>query len=96
MWRAFFLAVGINLIILGAECLIIDQVVLSNSRSESSNQVATGNNSVYSNASFASVSAPEGPKSKRTFRPKDWMPWSLLAAGSIIVIYTYSLQRRQQ
>ncbi len=28
---------------------------------------------------------------KRIYQTKDWMPWSLLAAGTVIVLYTYSL-----
>lgn len=26
-----------------------------------------------------------------TYRPKEWMPWSMLAVGAIIVIYTFTL-----
>ena len=29
MWRAFFLAIGICLLILGTECLVIDKAVLA-------------------------------------------------------------------
>ena len=30
MWRAFFLAIGMFLLVLGAECLAIDQATLNN------------------------------------------------------------------
>lgn len=32
----------------------------------------------------------------RTIQIKDWMPWSLLAAGAIIVLYTHSLERNEE
>ena len=28
------------------------------------------------------------------FRPQDWLPWSLLAAGALVVLYTNSLDLR--
>ena len=95
MWRAFFLALGINLLILGGECLFVEQVVFAKSNSKKSAEVVTPDN-IYAPASFSQASSNSvESKKKKSFRPKDWMPWSLLAAGSIIVIYTYSLPRRK-
>jgi len=34
------------------------------------------------------------PPATRVLTPKDWMPWSLLAAGSLVVLYTNSTARR--
>ncbi|MEL7498773.1 MAG: hypothetical protein AAFN77_14285 [Planctomycetota bacterium] len=44
----------------------------------------------FQNAAFRSGSAApsNSPKMPRPFRPKDWMPWSLIAAGVIITLYT--------
>ena len=33
------------------------------------------------------------PDEAGVFRPQDWLPWSLLAAGALIVFYTNSLDR---
>lgn len=35
-----------------------------------------------------------GRQQKKVLRPKDWMPWSLIAAGSLVVLYTNSTERR--
>jgi hypothetical protein len=94
MWRAFFFAFGINLIILGGECLLVEKVVLTDGRKPKTNVATTDN--IYSPVSYATNNQQfETPRNNKTFKPKDWMPWSLLAAGSIIVIYTYSLPRRR-
>ncbi len=92
MWRAFFLALGINLIIIGAQCLVVEQVVLTSKR-DAKPAIANVDN-IYTPVSYQQ-SPVSSVSQKRTFRPKDWMPWSLLAAGAIIVIYTYSLPRRK-
>jgi hypothetical protein len=36
----------------------------------------------------------ERPRRTQMLTPKDWMPWSLLAAGSLVVLYTNSTSRR--
>ena len=33
-------------------------------------------------------------RSKRVIQSKDWVPWSLLAVGAIVVLYTYSLPEK--
>jgi hypothetical protein len=82
MWRAFFSAIGIVLIILGLECLAIDSATfVSQTNEESSASQAFGN---------LLAATPAG--SSRVFRPTEWFPWSLLAIGSIVVLYSISLR----
>ena len=38
--------------------------------------------------------SPSTTLQRRVIRPKDWMPWSLLAAGSLVVLYTNTTARR--
>lgn len=38
---------------------------------------------------------PARTTTKRVIYTKDWMPWSLMAAGTVIVLYTYTLPRRR-
>jgi hypothetical protein len=66
MWRAMFLAFGTYVMLLGAECLILDKAVL----------------------------APNQGNPGREIRPADWTPWSLLAAGAVTILYSFSLPRR--
>jgi hypothetical protein len=89
MWKSFFLAVGIFLIILGAETLIVDKFVMSDGNRVSRAVAGSGiqdNGPRFLNAGYG--------KLKREITTKDWMPWSLLAAGAITVMYTCSLHNR--
>lgn len=80
MWRSFFLAVGIFLCVLGAECLAVDQVVL---KLREPPPQGTG--------LFTGGNPSAGPQ--RVVRPPEWAPWSLLGAGAITMIYSFTLPR---
>lgn len=82
MWRAFFSAIGIVLIILGLECLAIDSATFVAGAAEE--QSAT--------QAFGGLIASATANSDRVFRPTEWFPWSLLAIGSIVVLYSISLR----
>ena len=77
MWRAFFLAIGISLIIVGAECMVVHKAVLAGERSAATETSTTD----------VSVGSQE-------FKPPEWAPWSLIAGGAVIVLYSYSLPKR--
>lgn len=93
MIRSILMALGIFLLILGVESLLVDKVVVKRS---SSTGVVKQAASPFQNAGYQSGSyyqpAPQ-PKAevKRSYHTREWMPWSLLAAGTITVLYTYSL-----
>ncbi len=82
MWRAFFSAIGIVLIILGFECLAIDSAVFVAGAVEEPTAASTMSN----------LFAARSPTSDRVFRPTEWFPWSLLATGSIVFLYSISLR----
>ncbi len=81
MWRSLFLATGIVLCILGAECMIMEKVVMAGDPAET--PAAT---------SFFAAAAPP-PASE--IKPPEWAPWSLLASGAVVILYSYSIPRRQ-
>jgi len=83
MWRAFFCAIGIMLIILGIECLLIDSAVLAAG-------VIDDPTSSPQNTMFGGQLANT---QSRVFRPAEWIPWSLLASGAVVLIYSISLKR---
>ncbi len=180
MWRAFFLAIGIMLIILGVECTVVGRFQISqdanlplavekmlagegwggdlssgnlansegnigmmpsryaanvappqpiqgyggmptvssqygpsrfssgqfgndqfSSFGSNSNKPSQTANSQFSLAGFGSRPASDSNTSltlnrggtSRLVQTKDWMPWSLIAAGTIIVLYTKSIGR---
>lgn len=141
MWRAFFYASGIMLIILGVECIVIGrfrvapeagftklaQKAWGNFDSSFASDDGEGrafpnaqgplrsqfgpsrfNNDPFFNASsnlaqsrensfnlpnHTGVGGSQVGKKPKTITTEDWMPWSLIAAGAIISLYTRSLNR---
>ena len=108
MWRSFFLALGIFLIILGGQSLVVDHVILATNRKvpaivtgqNPNGSVAYRNSGVFSNNGYRANQVPyqsvgySNPVSRpgsNVVRTKEWMPWSLLATGAIVVMYTLSL-----
>ncbi len=81
MWRSLFLATGIVLCILGGECLIMEKAVLADNSSAPPMETA------------AYFTADAQPSSKE-IKPPEWAPWSLLSGGAVIILYSYSIPRR--
>ena len=104
MLRSISLAIGVFLLILGGQSLIVDKIVMAEARqlpkaiSGSRYPNGANGNNVFRNAGYqqpyyqnVSSGVANLRQPKRVFQTKEWMPWSLLAAGTIIVLYTYSL-----
>ncbi len=79
MLRAFFLAMGISTCIYGAECLVVDRFVLAAEAKPAATQPG----------SLASPSA----RPPREIQPPEWAPWSLLATGALVVLYSLAMRR---
>jgi hypothetical protein len=86
MWRAFFCAIGIVLIIVGIECLLIDSALLAAGVMDD----PTANMTQQAGNLF---SAPTQQTADRVFKPSESFPWSLLASGAIVLLYSISLRR---
>jgi hypothetical protein len=84
MWRAFFLAIGINLCIWGLECLVLEKAVLAAEKP----QEAPAESFDYFSA------PPQLTSSKREIVPPEWAPWSLMSTGAVIILYSFTLPRR--
>ncbi len=84
MWRAFFSAFGIALLILGVECLLIDSVVLAAG--------VVDDPMPLQNAGLFGGPPPQAA-ANRVFRPAEWIPWSLLTTGSVVLLYSISLRK---
>jgi hypothetical protein len=96
VWRALFLALGINAIILGTECLLLDRVELAPSIAGQSVAESTfaGGTGLFQNSVYQYQPPASGLRAK-TFKPREWMPWSLIAAGILTVVYTSAYVRRK-
>lgn len=94
MWKAISLALGIALIIVGTQLFFVDELEVRRIGNPTDTS-AVMPNAPYQNASWGS---PLMESESRTFlyRPHDWIPWSLLAVGSVIVIYTFTLTSRRE
>jgi hypothetical protein len=77
MWRAFLLAIGISLLLVGAECLVLDRVILAQPGTSRSS-------SDLSQLDFAMTSP------RKVLVPPEAAPWVLLASGAIAVLYARS------
>ena len=79
MWRAFFLAMGIALMIVGAESLAVEQAVL-----------LPASPSAKSTAAFTTAT----PSAPRVIKPAEWWPWTFMSTGAIVVLYSFTIPRR--
>jgi hypothetical protein len=81
MWRSFFLAIGVYLVLLGGQCLAVDKFVLNI------------HEKVQAKPGVAKTAATAvGPA--KTIVPADWVPWSLMSTGAVICLYSFTLPRR--
>ena len=78
MWRAIFMAIGISLIILGGECLVVDKAILAAPK-------ATETQDEYGQLYY------DVSPGKRDFTPPEWAPWSLLSAGAVMLLYSFTI-----
>ena len=81
MWRSFFLAVGISTVIWGAECLVVEKAILAG-------EVKTEPENLG-----GYFTQPLQPKT-REFTPPEWAPWSLMSTGAVVILYSFTLPRR--
>lgn len=81
MWRGFFLACGVTLCILGAECLAVERVTL------------TDNNPPPSATSIG-YTQPSGWTPNREYKPPEWAPWTMISAGAVVILYSFTIPKR--
>lgn len=71
------------LVIVGVECLLIDSATLVSDRPE----VVP-----VSNGWFQQQAMPD--MTDHTVRPPEWIPWSLIASGAVVILYAMTLPKR--
>jgi hypothetical protein len=79
MWRAFFLAIGAYLVLLGIQCLGVQKFILKP-------------DNVQANDFWISPAAAMTPR--REIVPPAWAPYSLMATGTIVCVYCFSIPKR--
>lgn len=93
MWRAFFLALGITSVILGAECTIVDKLFLVE-RSRTAPAAATGFKSPIAIPGFSSKSPDQPDTNVREFPIPEWAPWCLMSGGVVVILYSFTIPKR--
>lgn len=86
MWRAIFLAVGISLCVLGAECLAVDRFVMAGRQPAPTAQTPA--------TLFGSPPSSAGIAPARDIETADWAPWSFLSAGAVIILYSLTINKQ--
>ena len=79
MLRAFFLAMGISTCIYGSECLVVERFVFAGENKPAATEAGVLN------------STPAKPP--RELQPPEWAPWSLLATGALVVLYSMAMRK---
>ena len=82
MWRAFFLAVGVTLCLLGFESLVLDHAVVA---PDGFLADAKESSEIFDNYGY-DVSLAGLDQKKIT--PPEWAPWSLLSSGAVVLLYS--------
>jgi hypothetical protein len=80
MMKAFLLAVGVTMCVVGAEFLAVDKLILSDGN-QSEERTGIG---------FFVESQSRG----KEFRPREWHPWALLSTGAVVILYGTTLQQK--
>jgi len=83
MWRALFLAVGIYMCILGAECLAVETF-----------QMAADEPAAELGTPATLFGNPPASLARREIEPPEWAPWSFLSAGTVIILYALTINRQ--
>ncbi|HZN35386.1 MAG TPA: hypothetical protein VFB80_16270 [Pirellulaceae bacterium] len=91
MWRAFFLAIGIYLCILGAECLVVDKFVMAAEKPVSALDPTAA---PPAPATLFGGTTPAPLTMKKEIEPPEWAPWSLLSAGAVVILYSLTINRQ--
>jgi hypothetical protein len=80
MWRALFLAIGIYMCILGAECLAVERFEMAQESA-----AETGGATLFG--------SPPAATATRDIEPPEWAPWSFLSVGTVIILYALTINR---
>jgi hypothetical protein len=80
MWRSFFLAIGFFTMIVGVECLGVEKVSLK-----------LRNDPPPATSPFDFETKVGAQKE---WSPPPWAPWSLLATGAVMCLYSFTIPRR--
>ena len=78
MVRAFFVALGVSLSIVGAESLVVEKAVLRETTA----------------VVKPSILGPKVSLQQQEWNPPVWLRWGMLSGGALVVMYSFTLPGR--
>ena len=88
MWRPFFMAIGVTLLVLGLECTVLEKAVLAE---QFAKKVPAPEPDPYS----FEIQSTSPTLVKREIVPPEWAPWSLFSAGSVVLLYAIAMRPKK-
>lgn len=81
MWRAFFLALGGTIIVIGVESLVLDHAVLADDVKFGKKSATQPTYDDFGTEVASSAATPH------IIHPPEWGPWTLISTGAVISLY---------
>jgi hypothetical protein len=93
--RNQYFLIGLVIVFLGAELRMVDTFVLNDRATHFIHQRVQQmkGQQVASTSEISTVLATQSPAVKRRINPPDWLGYSLLSVGSVLVIYSLALKK---
>ena len=93
MFRAFLIAIGVSMCIVGAECLVVDQAVVTYRKKSKETEQKSSNDA--SNPFWQQPNVPESSPGivRREITPPEWAPWRFLSGGVVVALYAMTAKR---
>ena len=93
MFRAFLIAIGISMCIVGGECLVVDEATVAyRSKGKKTAAQPTIAQDPFSQQSYGNPVTETG-MARKQIKPPEWAPWSLLSGGVVVALYAITVQR---
>lgn len=87
MARSFFIGLGVFIIVLGLQCVMIDEFRLRLQKTPEPEPTAQ-----LSSRGLPGSSPAEQEDIK--LQTPDWAPWTMLSVGTVTIIYAFALPKR--
>lgn len=90
--RNQFLLAGLVLLLLGVQFRMVYSMTLTPEFTQFLAE-RTGHPLAAVNAATAAVSPAQKPVAKKIFYPPEWLGWSLLSAGAVLILHAMAMRK---
>ncbi len=82
MWRTLFMAFGVYVFLLGAQCLVVEKFVMKS-------RLPTAQTNW-----LGQTETTAGPQ--REYAPTEWAPWSFMSGGAVVWLYAVAISNKMK